>query len=149
MTKELLENIDSLRKEVSDIEKRIINLSRTPDKVVRDSVRGSSDTFPYTQHSCVIEGVDTNKYRNLKKLRRIYKSKHQKLDKLIIQLEYELNRIEDVDIRRIIRYKYEDGLNWIEIMFKMEYNSEAQARIKLKRFFEKNLKCTFCTPKTC
>lgn len=149
MTKELLENIDGLRKEVSDIEKRIINLSRTPDKVVRDSVRGSSASFPYTQHSCVVEGIDTNKYRNLKKLRRIYKKKQQKLDKLIIQLEYELNRIEDVDIRRIIRYKYEDGLNWIEIMFKMEYNSEAQARIKLKRFFEKNLKCTFCTPKTC
>lgn len=137
MTKELLESIDSLRKEVNDLENRIKKLADMPDRVLRDSVRGSSTTFPYTQHSCVIEGVDINKNKNIKKLNRILKRKKENLQKLIVKLEYDLNQISDSEIRRIIRYKYEDGLSWIEIMFKMEYNTEDHARKKIKRFFEK------------
>lgn len=138
MTKEFLESIEGLHKEVKDIQNRLKKLADTPDKVVRDSVRGSSTTWPYTQHSCVVEGIDANKYRNIKKLKRILKRKNEKLQKLIVNLEYELNQIEDPEIRTIIRYKYEDCLSWVEIMFKMDYNTEDKARKKLKRFFEKN-----------
>ena len=57
--------------------------------------------------------------------------------KLITNLEYELNNVEDSEIRRIIRHKYEENLNWIQIMFKMNYDSESKAKMKLKRFLEK------------
>lgn len=149
MDKKVLSQIEDLNKEVEDIKKRLKRLALKPDEVVRDSVSGSSATFPYIKHSCVVEGIDTNKYKNIKKYKRILKQKEEKLQKKINQLEYELNYIEDPDIRRIIRYKYVDKLNWVAIMFKMNYNSECQARIKLKRFFEKNSKCTDCTVKTC
>ena len=61
-----------------------------------------------------------------------------KIDKAIIHLEYELKKIEeeDSDIRKIIRLKYEDNLSWIQIMFKMNYNAESTARMKLDRFLE-------------
>lgn len=149
MNRNFLSQIDDLNKEVEDIKKRLKVLAEKPDKVVRDSVSGSSTTWPYTKHSCVVEGIDTTKYKNIKKYKRILKAKQEKLQKKIIQLEYELNYIEDSEIRRIIRYKYIDKMNWVAIMFKMNYNSECQARIKLKRFFEKNSKCTDCTVKTC
>ena len=42
-------------------------------------------------------------------------------------------------------YKYNDCKSWVQIMFLMNYKSEEKARIKLKRFLEKNSKCTFCT----
>lgn len=148
MNKKFLSQIDDLNKEVEDIKKRLKDLAERPDKVVRDSVSGSSTTWPYIKHSCVVEGVDTSKYRNIKKYKRILREKQEKLQKKINQLEYELNYIDDPEIRRIIRYKYVDKLNWVAIMFKMDYNSECQARIKLKRFFEKNSKCTDCTPLT-
>lgn len=148
MNRNFLSQIDDLNKEVEDIKKRLKDLAERPDKVVRDSVSGSSTTWPYIKHSCVVEGVDTSKYRNIKKYKRILREKQEKLQKKINQLEYELNYIDDPEIRRIIRYKYVDKLNWVAIMFKMDYNSECQARIKLKRFFEKNSKCTDCTPLT-
>lgn len=148
MNKNFLSQIDDLNKEVEDIKKRLKDLAAKPDKVVRDSVSGSSTTWPYIKHSCVVEGVDTSKYRNIKKYKRILREKQEKLQKKINQLEYELNYIDDPEIRRIIRYKYVDKLNWVAIMFKMDYNSECQARIKLKRFFEKKSKCTDCTPLT-
>lgn len=149
MNKKFLIQIEDLNNEVEDIKKRLEKLAAKPDKVVRDSVSGSSTTWPYIKHSCVVEGVDESKYRNIKKYKRILKKKQEKLQKIINQLEYELDYIDDSDIRRIIRYKYVDKCNWVEIMFKMNYKSECQARIKLKRFFEKNSKCTDCTPKTC
>ena len=145
--KDLLENISKLHEELNDLEDRLNKITKTETTVIKDSVQGSSTEYPYIQHNCVIEGV---RYPKTKKSRYIYKkqikSKRHKLDKLINQLEYELNYIEDKDseIRKIIRHKYEDNLSWIQIMFKMKYNSESTAKMKLKRFFEENLKCDKC-----
>lgn len=143
MDKKVLSQIEDLNKEVEDIKKRLKRLALKPDEVVRDSVSGSSTAFPYIKHSCVVEGIDTNKYKNIKKYKRILKQKEEKLQKKINQLEYELNYIEDSDLRKIIRYKYVDCMNWVQIMFEMRYKSESKARMKLKRFLcekEKSLK---------
>ena len=136
--KELLEQITALHNEVEDLEKRLKKIENKENKIVKDSVKGSSSQFPYTQHSCVIEGVEYPKSKRSKYIyRKQIKDKKRKLDKLINKIEYELNYIEDSEIRQIIRYKYEDNLNWIQIMFKMRYDSESKARMKLERFFEK------------
>lgn len=136
--KQFLEQISSLHNELEDLERRINKIENKSSKVVKDSVQGSSTSYPYIQHNCTIEGVE---YPKTKRSRGIYKkqikSKRAKLDKLINKLEYELNYIEDSEIRQIIRYRYEDDLNWIQIMHRMKYNSEEKARIKLKRFLEK------------
>lgn len=140
MNKKFLSQIEDLNNEVKDIQKRLKELAAKPDKVVRDSVSGSSSTWPYIKHSCVVEGVDESKYRNIKKYKRILKKKQDKIQKKIIQLEYELNYIEDSDLRKIIRHKYVDGMNWVQIMFEMRYDSESKARMKLKRFLEQEEK---------
>ena len=140
MNKNFLSQIDGLNKEIKDIKKRLEDLAARPDKVVRDSVSGSSTTWPYIKHSCVVEGVDTSKYRNIKKYKRILREKQEKLQKKIIQLEYELNYIEDSDLRKIFRFKYVDCMNWVQIMFEMGYDSESKARMKLNRFLEQKEK---------
>ena len=66
------------------------------------------------------------------------KYKTYKLDKMRLQLEYELNYVENAELRDIIRYRYNDNKTWFQIMFLMNYNSEEKARIKLKRYLEKN-----------
>lgn len=65
------------------------------------------------------------------------KDKTYNLDKMRIQLEYELNYIEDAELRDIIRYRYNDNKTWVQIMFLMNYNSENKARMKLERFLKK------------
>lgn len=138
--KQLLETISAIQNEIVDLNKRLERITTRETRIVKDSVKGSSPGFPYIQHSCVVEGVE---YPKGKKTRYTYrkqiKDKKRRLEKLINQLEYQLNYIEDKDseIRQIIRYKYEDNLTWLQIMFKMNYNSESTAKLKLKRFLEK------------
>lgn len=137
--KQLLEQISALHKELQDLNKRLKNLEQQECKIVKDSVQGSGTTYPYTKHNIVVEGVQYSKTKHSRyTYRKQIKSKKHKLDKLINKLEYELNYIEDKDseIRQIIRYKYEDNLSWIQIMFKMEYNSESTAKMKLERFLK-------------
>lgn len=137
--RDLLEQISALNKELQDLRERLKKLENKELKIVKDSVQGSGTTYPYIKHSCVVEGVE---YPKTKKSRYIYrkqiKNKEYKLGKLINKLEYELNYIEDKDseIRQIIRYKYEDNMSWVQIMFEMGYNSESVARMKLERFLE-------------
>lgn len=141
MDKELLSQINSTRKEIEELREKIDKINNKPAKIVIDSVKGSSASYPYISHNCVIEGLDNKKIIANKKSRNKYKkqikNKEFKLIKLITNLEYELNNIEDSEIRRIIRHKYEENLNWIQIMFKMNYDSESKAKMKLKRFLEK------------
>lgn len=135
---ELLEKIQSINKELEGLQNRLKKIETKENTVAVDSVQGSSTSYPYIKHSCVIEGVQVPKNRHLKaKYRKMIKSKTYKLEKLKVQLEYELNYIDDPEIRDIIRHRYNDNKSWIQIMFLMGYKSEEKARIKLKRFLEK------------
>lgn len=136
MNKKDLEQIMFLKREVKDLERRLQN--NNISSTVADSVKGSSTNFPYIECHRVIQGVDYKKQIRDKKYRKLLKSKRDKINKLLVQIEYDLNYIEDSEIRQIIRYKYFDDCSWIQIMHKMNYKSEEKARIKLKRFFEKN-----------
>ena len=139
MTKEFLDSIENISNEIESLNKRLAKIENKECTVTRDSVQGSSRSFPYTKHSMQIEGVEVPKNRHLKqKYRKMIKSKKYKLEKLKLQLEYELNYVEDSTIRDIIRYKYNDGMTWLQVMFKMGYNSESKARMKLERFLKKN-----------
>lgn len=73
-----------------------------------------------------------------RKYKKMIKNKTYRLDKMRLQLEYELNYVENAELRDIIRYRYNDNKTWLQIMFLMSYNSEEKARIKLKRYLEKN-----------
>ena len=138
MTKEFLDQIENINKELEGLEKRLKKIEGKENTVVKDSVQGSSRSYPYIKHNCVVEGVEVPRNKNLKKkYKKLIDKKRYKLDKLKIQLEYELNYIEESDIRDIIRYKYNDNKTWLQIMFLMNYNSEDKARKKLGRFLEK------------
>lgn len=139
MTKEFLDEIDNTNKEIENLEKRLAKIENKECTVVKDSVQGSSKSYPYIKHNCVIEGVEIPKNRHLKhKYRKLIKSKKYKLEKLRVQLEYELNYVKEAEIRDIIRYRYNDNKTWIQIMFLMNYNNEDTARKKLIRYLEKN-----------
>ena len=137
--KSILQQISAVNNEIKDLRERLEKLENKSQKIVSDSVQGSSKTYPYIVHSYKIEGIQYPKNRHIRnKYRKQIQNKEYKLGKLINELEYNLNYIEDSEIRQIIRYKYMDNMNWVQIMFKMNYDSESKARMKLERFLEKN-----------
>ena len=145
MTKEFLDNIEHTHKELEGLKKRLSKIENKENTVVKDSVQGSSNNYPYIKHTIKVEGVGIPKNRHLKhKYRKMIKSKQYRLDKLRVQLEYGLNYVENSEIRDIIRYKYNDNMTWLQVMFEMGYSAESTAKMKLKRFFEKNKKCDKC-----
>lgn len=140
MDKELLEQISYLHREKKDLTERLEELESKPLKHVKDSVQGSGTSYPYVQHHCTIEGIEYPKHGNQKrKLRKLIKSAQRNIDKKIKNLEYELEKIEDSEIRQIIRYKYEDNLSWVQVGHKMKSTGD-QVRMTLKRFLENSKK---------
>lgn len=136
MNKKDLEQIMFLKREVKDLERRLQN--NNISSTVADSVKGSSTNFPYIECHRVIQGVDYKKQLRDSRYRKMIISKKKKIEKLLRQIEYDLNYIEDSEIRQIIRYKYFDNFNWVKIMHLMNYDSESKARMKIERFL-KNL----------
>lgn len=138
MTKEILDEIENVNKELQSLKKRLQRIEDKENTIVRDSVQGSSRSYPYIKHSMQITGVEVPKNRHLKrKYRKMIRNKTYKLEKLKIQLEYELNYVKDAEIKDIIRYRYNDNKTWVQIMFLMNYKSEDKARKKLERFLKK------------
>lgn len=140
MKKEDFEQILSLKGEVKDLIKR---MSNSRESIVTDSVRTSSKGYPYIQHNCIVEGIDYKKQNRDKKYRRMIRQKQDKINKKIKEAEYELNNINDSDIRQIIRKVYFDGKDYNQTAHLMNKDNPQKnytadgIRMKLKRFFEK------------
>lgn len=140
MIKELLEQADSVIEEIKDIENRLKNIEKREKTIIGDSVTGSEKEFPYIKRNFRVNGIDNKVFgsKTKRQYKKMLKSKKNKYEKMIKQIEYELNYIEDSEIRRIIRYRYYDKYSWIKIQIEMGYRSENTARMKLKRFLKKN-----------
>lgn len=135
--KDLLQ-IDKLRRELIDLQRRKKLLSEKPVKVVMDSVQSSSREFPYTRHTTIVEGIEDKK--NIRKYKHLIYDKEEKLQKLINEIEYELNNIDDSEIRQIIRMRYEDGFSWSKIAIILKYENEEVPRKRLNRYLDKKFK---------
>ena len=140
MIKDLLEQADSLIEEIKDIERRLKNIEKREKTILGDSVTGSEYEYPYIKRNFRVNGVSNKLFssKTKRQYKKMLKSKRYKYEKMIKQIEYELNYIDDSEIRRIIRFRYYDKFSWIKIQIEMGYKSENTARMKLERFFEKN-----------
>lgn len=135
----ILSRCEDIKREIKDLKHRIQEIEEAEScQVVRDSVRGSSSVFPYISRSIVIEGIDEKKEsKKLKKYKRLLEEKKDELLDITIDIEEYLKEIDNSRIRQIIRHKYIDGKNWVQIGHLMETSADA-ARMELKRFFKKS-----------
>lgn len=142
--KSILYQMNVVNIELKDLKERLIKLENKPQKNVVDSVQGSSTNYPYIKHNYRIEGMEHKRNKNTKKYEKMIKSKEYKLDKLKNELEYNLNYVQDSEIRTIMRFIYEDGYDYNQTAHKMNENSKRKKytadsiRMKIKRFL-KNL----------
>jgi chromosome segregation ATPase len=133
ITQRELKKLIHLRKEAEYLEAKIRDYK--PVEIVIDSVKGSSPSFPYTEHSIKIEGLEQRKDNLTEHIKKLCDFKKQ-IEEEEQKIELEIQNIEDSEIRLIIRYHYIEGLNYIQIMHKMSYNAPETPRMKLRRYLE-------------
>lgn len=127
MTKEELENLIGLKKEIEVLEMELRNMP-----TVTDSVKGSSPEYPYINHTIVIEGAKKGLDRQL----------YNKLNEKKIQRKYELNRLEDwidripdSEDRTIFRLRFREGLTLDKIGEKMNY-AKSTIRDRINKYLD-------------
>lgn len=137
MTKQELEEVFYLEKEIQDLEKRICKKEKQ-NPMVSDSVQNGY------KRRAIVYGIDVKRAYKLQNM-------YEKLKKFKIELVERKQKIIDYiqkvpfsEIRQILMFKYVDGHSWIKIAHKMnstyktdKYN-EDNIRIKIDRFLEKN-----------
>lgn len=147
MTDKELSQLNSLRIEVKQLgikaEEIQTAILAAKGQSVFDVVRGSSCNFPYILHDIIMQGYregDTEKKSELQKIMSRIKV-DVKLKTIEFMREYErlskyILSIDDSEMRRILTYRYVEGLTWQQVAVKMGEFDESYPRQKAKRFLK-------------
>lgn len=141
LTKEELEGYEQLGKEISEIEDEIATMKVKryhKDNYVGDTAKDYRDGFGKV---ILIQGYDTHREdKAIKELAEVLGDKREKLILKRSNIERKLDAVSDVEIRRIIRLKFNNKLTWDCVAARMETGTTGDAcRMKLKRFLEENI----------
>ncbi len=123
--KDLLIQYNSLIKEIKELEREILKLKERNYKRETDSVKGSNPYFPYEPRNFIISGypiVDTSKKEDILTKRKI------KCEELKMQIEEFISTIPDSLTRRVFRYRYIEGLTWLQIAYRIGKHDESYPR---------------------
>lgn len=145
MEKDILVQFADMQEEVKDIRKRAEGVRKQLERLetggtVIDAVKGTRQDGTFG--SIRIEGfpcVDhEKKLRNLQSYLRKLAEAEEKLLELTNAAEEYINGIEDSRMRRIVRYRFLDGLSWNEVAGRLGgNNTEGSVKMAFGRFFEK------------
>ena len=126
MTKERLKQLKHLKKEIIETKEKINNLHNTL----------KSPNFSGLPKS---NGFSDEVQKTLELIIRQEEILQQKLQRCIQEensiLEFILN-VQDSKIRRILHYRFIDGLSWVQISFKLESSVDA-VKMAYNRFLNK------------
>lgn len=125
MTKARLEQYRSFLKEEAELKEELAKLEAC------DVVQGSDSRYPYIKHSIKIGGNLSNESADyLKKRIDEIKKERKAIRKWI-------DNIKISEIRRIFKFRYIEGLSWLQIATKMEVSGDGSTeRKKHDRFLK-------------
>lgn len=143
MDKDILIQYSDMVEEVKDLRRRIRKLQDDIDKLepVKDSVKGTRKDG--TIGSITISGYPVPvyyRYKNqLEKCETALRKKEAELLELVNTVEEYITGISDSKMRRILRYRYIDNLNWVQVAVRMgkKYTADG-CRMLHNRFFEES-----------
>lgn len=118
MTKEELEQLIDLRKEIRELDDKVERMQKQRVERTMDRVHSSMKEYPYVYTTKTITGVDTKDKKHRKELTEseilLLRRRKQAVD-----AEYKISQyikgIKDSRIRRIISLRYEEGLSWEKV----------------------------------
>ena len=139
MTRQDLENYIYLQGEIEDLRLEVANLKTKSAQVVSDTVQGSSNEYPFTQHPISIRGCDASTREKYEQKKTLLYNRITELEQKKAEISQWIDSVPQVRMRRLLRYRYIDGLKWPGIAARLGYTTESAARMAHDRFLEKNL----------
>ncbi len=124
MDRETLRQYKDLKKEIEDLKERIRR-----EGVAKDTVRGSSPHFPYTEYVVTVEGISET--------REILEKRKRRAERMTREIDRFILAIPDAKTRRIFEWRYIRGKSWAEVSRILGYYSEDYARKVHDRYLEK------------
>lgn len=119
MTKGELNQLNDIREEISELEKKITTLQQMQIDAVQDKVKASQQNYPYIQGSAIVTGYDAvtelRKDKILREKQKLLIARKEKAELLELKITAYINSIDDSKIRRIIQYRYIEGCTWKKI----------------------------------
>lgn len=113
MTKKELEQLNDLKAEIQELERKILQLEQKKIDTAKDRVNASGNSFPYIQGHVTITGYDVEaEHRRDRaiessiKLLQQRKEKAQETERNILEF---INNVDDSRLRRIMQYRYVEG----------------------------------------
>lgn len=119
MDKSELQQLRKLRSERDSLWERIEKNRFNPKVEVADTVK---DYRTGVGKTVVVRGYGNEEW---KRLQMKYKQKVGDLTRRILLMECFLDKVEDAEMRQILRYRYEDGLTHEQVGKKMGYSRQA------------------------
>lgn len=119
MDKKGLQQLRALRAEIKNLEKRIEANKFSPKHEIADTVK---DYRTGKGKPIAIHGYGNKEWQSLQMK---YKQKKGEAVRRVLLIEIFMDKVEDSEMRQILRYRYEDGLTHEEIGEKMGYSRQA------------------------
>lgn len=137
MKKEDLEKLYQLTGEIQDIERQLKKLEEdnsTSGSFVGDTVRDYRSGIGIL---VTIRGYSETTYNRQRKLIKKLHVKREKLIEQKMRIEEELENVEEVIIRRIIRLRYFDRLSWDAVAIAVDGTKSGDGmRMRLDRYLK-------------
>ena len=143
--KNILEQYESIKGEIEDLEKMIENsykkIRKHEKMIVSDTVTGTRKDLtigPIKVTGIAQQQIDKENELNEKRIQKLDKFR-KKLIKKADEAEEYIQSIADSEIRRISRWRYMEGLEWNQVAVRMGNGySGTSCRKKMERFLQKN-----------
>ncbi|MDE6365173.1 MAG: hypothetical protein K2L86_13085 [Lachnospiraceae bacterium] len=141
MTKQELEQLISLRKEIEELEQDIQHIEQMDIKAVPVKVDASSQCFPYVKSRVTVQGYDPlladRRDRLLcEKITLLCERKKKAAEEENHLLQY-INNVKESRVRRIMQYRYVEGYSWEKIGCIMHFDRRTGERI-VSRYLKRN-----------
>ena len=136
MKKADLEKLYQLTGEIQDIERQLRDIEKSESVLVGDSVRDyrSGKGVPIKIQGF---GMSDKAYNKQQGLKTKLKTKRDILIEQKMAIEDELERVQEVVIRRIIRLRYFDRLSWEAVAIAVDGTKTGEAmRKRMERYLE-------------
>ena len=137
ISKNDLENLYHITGEIRDIEDQLLKVSNRSKEYVGDTYKDYSDNAKGTIKIIRGYGMNENTFNRQQILYDKLRLKRNKLIEMKMNMEYELEVVEDVIIRRIIRLRFYDRFTWESVAIAIDSTKSGEAmRKRMERFLD-------------
>lgn len=141
MTKKELEQLIDLQKEIKELEQSILKIQQMDIGDAPVKVNASRQNFPYTQSNTIVHGYDPvladKRSMRMYEKRLLLDERKKKAVEAERKILCYINNIEESRVRRIMQFRYIEGLTWEKIGDIMHCDRTTAEKI-INRYLKKN-----------